>query len=608
MKRMVALFLVLLLSIESFAAVVSDNDGSAFITKAEFDSLKSDFQSQIDRYNTSIDNKIDGAIAGYLAGINMTKKEDLDVLINNYNDMMWVNDLYCYHKKRTWAANEDTSYTESTIGWGPLTWMKNRLIRYNGIDLNGAWLSGGNSRYIFWELKLIPTPNQYFGKSDFLSNRTRNLAVPVLLIDLPLVNGYNVLKSGDEKVCLEGLGEVYGTLNPIYEDGFVHERGDGNGEQLVYDAPEDFGVSRNCNVSISSDDDYWLKLQANLARWEQLYNEIGTSPDLSYELKDWADIPEGYQWYFASNFDAKSGTFAQPAANFVSEPKDTRNYGINTILDWIRDGGSNTQIVNNRNNAFESKWNVSTADDWRNYEILLNDFMLGRDSTQICNVGKQKTTDERSGSPYRYSWEDSEWENLLCTYTFRVKSLISKRLINMLNKNNSEDEKVSDFRYTSDPDNPSTIKWPLWPQMAIKDLMHSQYLLNNKPLKAGQGLPIALNITKAGNIKLKFKYEVFDIGSSDDPTPAVPSQKVKVFIKKNDFTTNNVDDYYDNIETSTTAAGSLNGFDLETNNEITFDIEVKKDENMWFRLAPFDTTPNGRYAKISNLSIQLETE
>lgn len=37
--------------------------------KAEFDSLKSDFQAQIDHYNTSIDNKIDGSIAAYLAGI-----------------------------------------------------------------------------------------------------------------------------------------------------------------------------------------------------------------------------------------------------------------------------------------------------------------------------------------------------------------------------------------------------------------------------------------------------------------------------------------------------------------------------------------------------------
>ena len=69
MKKLLALFLVVLMSIESFAAVVSDNDGSAFITKAEFDSLKNDFQSQLDLYNSSIDSKIDNAIASYLAGI-----------------------------------------------------------------------------------------------------------------------------------------------------------------------------------------------------------------------------------------------------------------------------------------------------------------------------------------------------------------------------------------------------------------------------------------------------------------------------------------------------------------------------------------------------------
>ena len=73
-KRTLALFLVVLMSINSFGTVVSDNDGSAFITKAEFDSLKNNFQSQIDQYNTSIDSKIDGAIASYLAGINIAKK------------------------------------------------------------------------------------------------------------------------------------------------------------------------------------------------------------------------------------------------------------------------------------------------------------------------------------------------------------------------------------------------------------------------------------------------------------------------------------------------------------------------------------------------------
>jgi hypothetical protein len=76
-KKFLSLTLVLFLCIENFAALVSDNDGSAFITKAEFDSLKNNFQSQIDQYNTSIDAKIDAAIAAYLSGIKADKTTEL---------------------------------------------------------------------------------------------------------------------------------------------------------------------------------------------------------------------------------------------------------------------------------------------------------------------------------------------------------------------------------------------------------------------------------------------------------------------------------------------------------------------------------------------------
>ena len=86
-KRFLALFLVVLLSCEGFAAAVSDNDGSAFITKAEFDSLKNNFQSQINLYNTSIDNKIDSAIAGYLSGIKVETTEELDSYLNKINGL-----------------------------------------------------------------------------------------------------------------------------------------------------------------------------------------------------------------------------------------------------------------------------------------------------------------------------------------------------------------------------------------------------------------------------------------------------------------------------------------------------------------------------------------
>ena len=85
--------------INSFGAVVGDNDGAAFITKAEFESLKNVFQAQINKYNASIDNKIDGAIASYIAGINVAKDTitnnlcyDEDGVLSvraNYDDINW---------------------------------------------------------------------------------------------------------------------------------------------------------------------------------------------------------------------------------------------------------------------------------------------------------------------------------------------------------------------------------------------------------------------------------------------------------------------------------------------------------------------------------------
>ncbi|MBO6118842.1 MAG: hypothetical protein J6P02_00010 [Lachnospiraceae bacterium] len=102
-KRLLALFLVVLMSIESFGAVVGDNDGSAFITKAEFDSLKNNFQSQIDQYNTSIDSKIDGSIAAYLAGITVAVKSVTN-LTSTLKDVPF-GDGYRAHRAAEWDVD-----------------------------------------------------------------------------------------------------------------------------------------------------------------------------------------------------------------------------------------------------------------------------------------------------------------------------------------------------------------------------------------------------------------------------------------------------------------------------------------------------------------------
>ena len=95
-KFKLAIILIIALAFSNFAAIVSDNDGSAFVSKAEFDALRIDFSNQIDNYNKSLDGKIDGAIAAYLAGIKLSEKFAMPdyveaALKNNKNNVTFAN-------------------------------------------------------------------------------------------------------------------------------------------------------------------------------------------------------------------------------------------------------------------------------------------------------------------------------------------------------------------------------------------------------------------------------------------------------------------------------------------------------------------------------------
>ena len=125
-KKLLALFLVVLISIESFGAVVSDNDGSAFITKAEFEALKSNFNDQIENYNRSIDNKIDGAIASYLAGIKLSQRYQCDLIKTKFTyPLAILDDNFDYvqdhldDNRLIYQPEERYLLTNSTSGWGP---------------------------------------------------------------------------------------------------------------------------------------------------------------------------------------------------------------------------------------------------------------------------------------------------------------------------------------------------------------------------------------------------------------------------------------------------------------------------------------------------------
>ena len=166
-KKALVLFFAFLFSIESFGAVISDNDGSAFITKAEFEVLKNGFNEQIEQYNRSIDNKIDGAIASYLSGIKLsTEPEDLYEKVTSATggDLRFVKEvkdtsdtlsaeinIACinrYYVKTNVSPDLDYESWRTTQGSGDTRQFSHMLVR---VIPNAENYYGGHSAYNFDE-------------------------------------------------------------------------------------------------------------------------------------------------------------------------------------------------------------------------------------------------------------------------------------------------------------------------------------------------------------------------------------------------------------------------------------------------------------------------
>ena len=218
------MFLVVLMSIDGFAAVVSDNDGVAFITKAEYDSMKNTFQSQINEFNSGIDDKISTAIDRYLSGVRAGKTikaktihsdwEDIEFLnyeikpnfnVPNYSWVVtasWWSNLSSFDKKmavvggfrrfdRTWSTNQynlrplaSIIYgTESQFGTstfkGKVAWngCASRWIdewAFNKYGYGNCYNMTGNTNYRVW----IQYPFT-FGKTGYIKGAAVNTLLPV---------------------------------------------------------------------------------------------------------------------------------------------------------------------------------------------------------------------------------------------------------------------------------------------------------------------------------------------------------------------------------------------------------------------------------------------
>ena len=88
-KIAIFVFTIFITFCQSYAALVSDNDGSAFITHSEFDSKVSDFNQELNKRLTGFSSKVDEQIVQYLEGIKINYNPD------TYYARM-LNGLNCY--------------------------------------------------------------------------------------------------------------------------------------------------------------------------------------------------------------------------------------------------------------------------------------------------------------------------------------------------------------------------------------------------------------------------------------------------------------------------------------------------------------------------------
>ena len=549
---MAALFLVLLLSIESFGAVVSDNDGSAFITKAEFDSLKNNFQSQIDQYNTSIDQKIDGAIAAYLAGIKTTSTESSKILVDNYNDMMWVRSYDVYGKWKKWTSNTAMTSNMTDSWFTPSLNEKRYTFRNHDFEFNSpVRFSTG---YTTTWLAFTPTTASN-GAAQAMTSAWPNggfSGIPTLVVRLR--------KDANDKWTVRQTFNIY-TMNS-HAFAIDHVAANWTGTNAWSWGGKSWKVSAIEILSKSATDILRFKVTATPNSGPESTMEDTLYPEIMPFPGAWA-------------FDGMNGGVDND--KFITQ---TQAYGTGT-----------------------SYWTVSnffgTGCTWHNLaskgtqDAFLRNMMFGQSNSQQVNTAYYKEKYWGEFAEYDYSKSTTA-----ATLTGRIwgASLTSR----------THDLAASGRdTYYDEVDVPCSFSVPHWPTENLRDLTSGLFVYNNDGLKYGEGMPLRVDNQTNGYLQISFDSSIEGILGGTHST-----KDLKIDLRKENFlssTTNWVQGYKGLVNpdsTSETLVTFNNYRYTTTDGKIKLTVPMKKDESLWIRIAPW-TDAKGYCAKWSNLNMTM---
>ena len=557
---MLALFLVVLMSINSFGAVVSDNDGSAFITKAEFDSLKNDFQRQIDQYNTSIDSKIDGAIASYLAGVSLSSSRPVPVLIRNYEQLKWQKSWKLWGKFKEWTDR-------TTIG----------------LQVSSDWFTPGADRRLTWRddnFEIFDKLQHSFGAfSLFLKGDITAVERGFLLIrNSP--HG----QSGQQQT------------SPLFVIKYIWDEAS---NQYKINETEPFWNIFSLNYHINT---YIHKPIAGAALWQYADLALPLDADAEHPIQAIDDDTAVWNWYinvkrvngdtlqWQDRVTAKEISFPTIVSSYT--PYEDHGYAASPYAHNYRPAYEDPDLYN----IYKCSWSFPS----KTYETQLNDaflnLALGENNDQIVNI-------------FKLQHEYVNGEAQIVTHPTETANFEGNMTAAIL-KNLKWKDSDAVTRVTLNE--PFSINVPLFPQCYVRDIELNNYDYNNQNLKAGAGLPLYEDSDGNYNLQISFDYGVYDILTDEDLTK---NYNLAIDLKKGDFLDQSDDasdffdayDGFDDDPSSTSAVHKYKKYVYPTNasdSTIRITVPIKKDDDVWLRVCP-NTDTVGIYAKLRNLKLTL---
>ena len=576
-----AMLLILLLSIECFAAIVSDNDGSVFVTKAEFEALKENFSSQVENYNASIDSKIDGAIASYLSGIDISKTLDVEPIISNYKDIKWMHGPYMYFTNRRFTAYTTTagSYVDKT-DWqiinpenrrqcasdGYLWWHDNPYATFSDhnitmllhpYDVPWAWGCGRGANYRGSESGIIPSAR---GPSIFAAMENESNGWAVYNKDGGFQNegGHSsYLYVRPHKGTITPRDEALGGVNVTT---WLQPNANNTGLGLTSNALEDGELANYTITGINYGDTTNLYSNGTItSKVTQLANPSLVS---TVESVLWNDGGDGFPLKTACGYENYMGSYYSRSGNSLVE--DNR---------WK----TKTQFQRDMNNFIYAMWGTDVAGDMNVAPPIISnrDFKyidLSKSPNyitvpfKIANIGIGVQNSFATGSGWRYGH-------------------------------------FQGYKYI--PLGDMSFSFPLFYRVKWSDMLSGEFKNNNESLSKSAGLPIIENAERKGEIKLTIKYE--ERANTDSSVVTLTTDnKIKIYFKNKSFTDPTGTYYrgYKNLEGTGTAV-ELNGVEW-TDGKITVNIPIEKNDSVWMRIDPL--TENGVYCSMTSYSCYLKTE